>query len=91
MTNQNSTEIKSSLNDTQIVEVARKIDEFILDIGKEYQPTGIEFAAIAVGRLMVFTSQVGCHDTFMDMLSEITKLREPAPLSKTGDLSQESA
>jgi hypothetical protein len=86
MTNQNSTEIKSTLTDDQIVTIARKIDAFIVEIGKEYQPNGIEFAAIALGRLMVFTQQVGCFGTFQDMMAEISKMREPEPLSKTEDV-----
>jgi hypothetical protein len=86
MTNQNSTEVKSTLNDEQIVEIARKIDAFILDIGKEYQPTGIEFAAIALGRLMVFTQQTGCYTTFSEMMGEVNKMSEPDFLSKTQDV-----
>ena len=86
MTNQNSTEFKSTLKDEQIVEIARKVDQLILDIGKEYTPTGIEFAAITLGRLMVFTQTVGCFDTFQDMLAEIVRMREPTPLNKTEDV-----
>lgn len=77
MTNQKLTEIKSVLKDEQIVEIAHKIDKLIVEIGEEYSPTGIEFAAIALGRLMVFTKQVDCHDIFMDMMTEVTKMREP--------------
>ncbi len=86
MTTQNSTEIKSTLNDDQIVEIARKIDAFIVEIGKEYQPNGIEFSAIALGRLMVFTQQVGCFPTFQEMMGEICKMSEPEFLSKTQDV-----
>ena len=88
MTDQNSTEIKSTLNDDQIVEIARKIDTFIMEIGKEYQPNGIEFSAIALGRLMVFTQQTGCFNTFSDMMKEISKMSEPDFLSKTEDIKQ---
>lgn len=83
---QNSTEMKSTLTDDQIVDIAQKIDTLIVQIGKEYQPTGIEFAAIALGRLMVFTQHVGCFKTFSEMLTEISKMSEPEPLSKTEDL-----
>ena len=86
MTNQNSTEIKSTLTDEQIVDIAKKIDQFILDIGKEYQPTGIELSAIALGRLMVFTQQVGCFTTFAQMMGEINKMQEPDFLPKTEDV-----
>ncbi len=86
MTNQNSTEITSTLTDEQIVEIAQKIDQMILDIGSEYHPTGIEFAAIALGRLMIFTKSVGCFHTFQQMMAEITKMSEPEPLSKTEDI-----
>ena len=83
---QNSTKIKSTLNDEQIVEIARKIDEFIMKIGEEYQPNGVEFSAIALGRLMVFTQQTGCFKTFSEMLAEISKMSEPDFLSKTEDV-----
>lgn len=86
MTNQNSTEIKSTLADDQIVEIARKIDAFIVEIGKEYQPSGIEFSAIALGRLMVFTQHTGCFPTFQQMMGEINKMSEPDFLSKTEDI-----
>ena len=82
MTTQNSTEIKSSLTDEQIVDIAKKIDQLIVDIGQGYKPTGIEFAAIALGRLMVFTKQVDCFDIFMDMLAEVNKMREPKPIAQ---------
>lgn len=85
---QNSTEIKSTLTDENIVEIARKIDTFIMEIGKEYQPNGIEFAAIALGRLMVFTQQTGCFKTFSEMLTEVSKMSEPDFLSKTDELKQ---
>jgi hypothetical protein len=81
-----TTQIKSVLNDDQIVEIGQKIDQLIFDIGDQYSPTGIEFAAIAFGRLMVFTKQVDCNDIFMDMIAEVLKMREPTPLVKTEDL-----
>lgn len=83
---QSSTEFKSTLTDENIVEIARKIDQFILDLGKEYHPTGIELSAIALGRLMVFTEQVECYDTFHKMLVEISKMSEPEFLSKAQDV-----
>jgi hypothetical protein len=86
MTNQNSTEINSTLNDEQIVDIAKKVDQLIVDIGKEYHPTGIEFAAIALGRLMVFTQHTGCFPTFQEMMGEICKMSEPEFLSKTEDV-----
>ena len=60
--------------------------QLILEIGKDYQPNGIEFAAIALGRLMVFTQHVGCFGTFSQMMVEISNMREPTPLDKTEDL-----
>jgi hypothetical protein len=85
---QKSTEIQSTLTDEQIVEIARKLDQFILDVGKEYKPNGIEFAAIALGRLMVFTQQTGCFKTFSQMMTEISNMSEPEFLSKTEDVQQ---
>lgn len=86
MTDQNSTEIKTTLTDEQIVEIAHKIDKLILEIGKDYKPNGIELSAIALGRLMVFTQQTGCFKTFSEMMTEISKMSEPEFLSKTEDL-----
>ena len=86
MTTQNSTEIKTTLTDEQIVEIAREIDNFIMEIGKKYQPNGVEFSAIALGRLMVFTQQTGCFSTFSEMMAEIAKMSEPEFLSKTEDV-----
>lgn len=86
MTNQNSTELNTTLTDEQIVEIAQKIDKMIVDIGNEFHPSGIEFAAIALGRLMVFTKHTDCFKTFSEMMNEIAKMSEPEPLSKTEDL-----
>jgi hypothetical protein len=83
MTNPNSTEFKTSLTDEHIVEIAQKIDKLIVEIGKEYSPSGIEFAAIALGRLMVFTKHTECFDTFSKMMDEVARMREPEPLVKT--------
>ena len=35
-------EMKTTLTDDQIVKIAEKIDTLIAEIGKEYQPSGIE-------------------------------------------------
>jgi hypothetical protein len=86
MTTQNSTEIKSTLTDEQIVQMATEVDKFILTIGEQFKPNGIEMAAIMLGRLMVFTQHVGCFNTFQKMMDEISKMREPEPLSKTEDV-----
>lgn len=79
----------SKLTDDKIVEIAKKVDKFIMDIGSDYQPSGIEFSAIVLGRLMVFTQQVGCYDTFHEMLATIGQMGEPKePLA--GQETQES-
>ena len=84
--------IQTTLTDDQIVGIATKIDNLILEVGDEFKPSGIEFAAIALGRLMVFTNQVGCHSTFMKMLGAVSKMAEvEQELGKTEDLKQESA
>jgi hypothetical protein len=77
MTQQNSTEIKSTLTDEQIVQIAQKIDQLIFEVGEQFHPNGIEFAAIALGRLMVFTQHTGCFKTFAEMMGEINKMSEP--------------
>ena len=86
MTNQ--TKFNATLNDEQIVEVAKKIDAFIMSIGEEYSPTGIEFAAIALGRLMIFAKHTECLPIFKQMLTEVSNMNEPDFLSKTEDVKQ---
>lgn len=68
--------VETKLSDEKIIELAQKIDKFLIDTGIEYETTGIELAAIALGRLMVFTQQVGQYDTFHQMLSTIAKMGE---------------
>lgn len=82
------TELKneSNLTDDAIVEIAQKIDKLIFDIGDEYKPSGIEFASIALGRLMVFSKQVGCFEVFQQLLSAVVNMSEKEPLAKTEDL-----
>ena len=69
-----------TLTDDTIVKIARKTDEFIMEIGKEFEPSGIEFSAIVLGRLMIFTKQVGCSETFQEMLKQIALMGEPEPI-----------
>ncbi len=77
---------ESNLTDEVIIEIAEKIDTLIMEIGEQYKPSGIEFASIALGRLIVFSKQVGCFETFSQLLSVITKMKENEPLVKTEDL-----
>ena len=76
----------SNLTDDQIVAIATKIDNLILEVGEEFKPSGIEFAAIALGRLMIFTKHTGCFETFNKMMAEVSKMAEQPPLMKTEDL-----
>ena len=82
---QNSTEFKATLKDDQIIDIAHKIDNFIMEIGEEFHPSGIEFAAIALGRLMIFTKSTNCYDTFTQMMDEVVKLKEPEPIFKQSE------
>lgn len=75
-----------NLSDEAIVDIAHQFDKFIVDMGEKHHPAGIQFAAIILGRLMVFTKHVDCFETFSDMMEEILKMKEPEPLSKTDDL-----
>ena len=81
----NQTNFNATLNDDQIVEVAKKIDAFIVSIGEEYSPTGIEFAAIALGRLMIFAKHTECLPVFQQMLTEVANMGEPN-FNKTEDV-----
>ena len=76
-------EMKTTLTDDQIVKIAEKIDTLIAEIGKEYQPSGIEFAAIALGRIMVFTHHTKCFKTFSDMMREVSNMSEPEFLQRS--------
>lgn len=75
MTNQ----VETQLSDEKIVELAKRIDKFIVDTGTEFQTSGIELSAIALGRLMVFTQQVGAFGTFKQMLKTISMMDELPP------------
>jgi hypothetical protein len=81
----NTTDIKSTLTDDQIVQIAEKIDKLFLEIGKEYQPTGIELSAIALGRVMVFSHHTKCFSTFSDMMKEVCKMSEPEFLKRSDE------
>ena len=89
---QNEQNPTNNLSDDAIRDIALSFDELIVKIGEKHQPNGIQLAAIAMGRLMVFTKHVGCYDTFTEMMQAILNMREPKDLlSKTEDLKQESA
>jgi hypothetical protein len=67
----------TKLTDDKIVELAHKIDLFILETASEFEANGIEFSAIALGRLMVFAKQVGSYQTFHEMMETIVKMADP--------------
>lgn len=79
----NNTEIKSTLTDDQIVEIAKRIDKMLMDIGADFQPSGIELSAIALGRIMVFSHHTKCFSTFSDMMKEVCKMSEPEFLKRS--------
>lgn len=82
MTNQTQTD---NLTDEAIIEIARAVDQLIVECGEKYKPNGIQMAAIALGRLMVFTKHVGCYPLFVEMMEEIMKMKEPEPLMKVDE------
>ena len=67
----------TKLTDDNIVAIAKKVDEFILKTATEYEANALEFSSIALGRLMVFTQQVGCYGTFHEMMATIAKMGDP--------------
>lgn len=71
--------VQTKLSDEKIVELAQKIDKFIVETGMEYETSGIEIAAIALGRLMVFTQQVGSFKTFQEMMETIVMMKDMEP------------
>lgn len=77
---------QTNLTDDAIVQIANAVDKVIVECGEKYGPTGIQMAAIALGRLMVFTKHVQCYGTFCEMMEEILKMKEPTPLNKTQDI-----
>ncbi len=77
---------ESSLTDDAIVDIAQSFDQFILEMGEKHKPSGIEFASIILGRLIIFSKHVDCLNTFHELLGAVSKLKESEPLSKTEDL-----
>jgi hypothetical protein len=67
----------TKLTDDKIVELAKKVDLFILETASEFEASGIEFSAIVLGRLMVFTKQVGAYQTFHEMMDTVVKMGDP--------------
>jgi len=87
MTTENQTEQPvSNLTDEAIMQIATKIDQLIVDVGQEFQPLPIQMAAIALGRLMVFTKHCNCYPVFCDMMADVIKMSDPEPLVKTEDV-----
>ena len=66
----------SKLTDEKIAQIAHVIDQFIIDMGEQYEPSGIELVSIMLGRMMVFSNQVGFLDTFHELLDTVNKLKQ---------------
>lgn len=77
----------SRLSDDKILTIAQETDKFILDIGSITGANAVELSSIILGRLMVFTNQVGCFDTFQQLMDAISKMKEPN-LDKTEDIKE---
>lgn len=69
-----TTEMKTTLTDEQIIDIAETIDKAIVDIGGKHHPAAIELASIALGRLMVFCKQLECYPTFHELLETVIKM-----------------
>lgn len=78
MTNQTQT----NLTDDSIIEIAHAVDKLIVECGEKYRPNPMQMAAIALGRLMVFTQHTGVYPDFCAMMEEISKMKEPQPLAE---------
>lgn len=70
-------ENKSNLSDEKIMTIAEETDKFIVELGSITGASAIEISSIILGRLMVFTNQVGCYDTFQRLMETIGKMKEP--------------
>lgn len=57
--------------------IAEETDKFIVELGSITGANAIEISSIILGRLMVFTNQVGCYDTFQRLMETIGKMKEP--------------
>jgi hypothetical protein len=79
---------QTKLTDDKIVTIAQETDKFMLDIGMLTEANGIELCSIILGRLMIFANQVGCYNTFQELLETVSKMKEPN-LNKTEDLKEE--
>jgi hypothetical protein len=84
MENQNP----SKLSDDKIITIAQETDKFIFDIGSITGANAVELSSIILGRLMIFTQQVGCFDTFQKLMETVANMKEPN-LSKTEDIKEE--
>ncbi len=85
MTNQ--TNPTKNLSDEDIKSIALAMDEFIIKMGEQYRPNGIQLTSIILGRLMVFTKHVGSYETFCELMDSVLKMSEPKELlSKTEDV-----
>lgn len=88
----NKIDIPTNLKDDQIVEIARKVDTLIAEVGDEYSPTALEFVSIALGRLMVFSKAVGVYPQFHELMDTVIKMgsadiRPTESLNKTEGVS----
>lgn len=77
----------NQITDNDIKAIALAMDEWIVKMGEQYHPNGIQLASVVLGRLMIFTKHVGCYETFQELMETIIKMKEPVPpLEKTEDL-----
>lgn len=76
-----------NLTDEAIKDIALAMDQYIINMGENYQPNGIQLSSIVLGRLIVFTKHLGCYDTFCELMDAVLKMNEPKDLlDKTEEL-----
>ena len=61
------------MNDTQLIEISRGVDNYISSLLMKYDMTALSLAAVLLARTMVLNKEAGSADDFAKLLVSIVQ------------------
>jgi hypothetical protein len=61
------------MNDAQLIEISRGVDNYLYQLMKDYEVTPLSLAAVLLARAMVLNKEVGSAEDFTKLLVSVVQ------------------
>jgi hypothetical protein len=61
------------MNDAQLIEISRGVDNYLYQLMKDYEVTPLSLAAVLLARAMVLNKDAGSSDDFVKLLVSVVQ------------------